>query len=417
MPTLTEKIFSEKSGREVRAGDIVVAKIDQIALQDGTAPLAIRQIRNMTEVRDELKACHITHFFVDHASPSPRKELSNDQKMIREFAEECEADFNPPGEGIIHQIMVEKYIKPGDLAVGADSHTCTYGGLGAFSTGMGSTDVAVAIMLGKNWFRVPESFRFEIDGEFSKGVYAKDLILRIIGDLGVDGATYKAMEFVGVERIDVEGRLTIANMAVECGAKAGIFPSDNRTKEYLFDLGRGEDFREIKTDEDAEYEKEFYYDLGDVVPIVAKPHNVDNAVSVEEVEGAEVDQIYIGTCTNGRISDLRVVAEILKGRKIKKGVRLLVAPASRRVYTKALDEGIIKRIVEAGGVVLPPGCGPCVGIHQGVLADGEVCLSTQNRNFKGRMGNPNAEIYLSSPATAAYSALKGEIADPREYFK
>ncbi|MBO8182871.1 MAG: 3-isopropylmalate dehydratase large subunit [Archaeoglobus sp.] len=413
MPTLTEKILSEKSGREVRAGDIVIARIDQIALQDGTAPLAIKQIR---DVEVEIKACHITHFFVDHASPSPRKELSNDQKLIREFAEECEADFNPPGEGIIHQIMVERYIKPGDLAVGADSHTCTYGGLGAFSTGMGSTDVAVAIMLGKNWFRVPESFRFEIDGEFSKGVYAKDLILKIIGDLGVDGATYKAMEFAGegVRKMDVESRLTIANMAVECGAKAGIFPSDERTREYLSKLGRGEDFREIIADESAEYEKEFYYDLNDVVPMVAKPHNVDNVVSVEELEGVRVDQVYIGTCTNGRISDLRVVAEILKGRDVRRGVRLLVAPASRRVYLRALEEGIIKRVVEAGGVILPPGCGPCVGIHQGVLADGEVCLSTQNRNFKGRMGNPEAEIYLASPVTAVASALRGEIADPKE---
>ncbi|AGK60543.1 3-isopropylmalate dehydratase, large subunit [Archaeoglobus sulfaticallidus PM70-1] len=411
--TITEKIFSEKSGSDVRAGDIVIAEIDQIALQDGTAPLAIRQVKEMSK---EIRGSEITHFFVDHASPSPRKELSNDQKFIRNFAEEHSMDFNPPGEGIIHQIMVERYVKPGDLAVGADSHTCTYGGIGAFSTGMGSTDVAVAILLRKNWFRVPEVFRFNISGKFEKGVFAKDLILKIIGDLGVDGATYKAMEFDGdIHNIEVEGRLTISNMAVECGAKAGIFPSDELTKQYLAELGRADDFKEIKADANAEYEKEFYYELSDLEPMISKPHNVDNTAEVSEVEGTEIDQVFIGTCTNGRISDLRVVAKILKGRKVSKKIRLIVGPASRRIYLKAMEEGLLKTIVEAGGVVLPPGCGPCVGIHQGILADGEVCLSTQNRNFKGRMGNPEGFIYLSSPATAAASAIKGRIVDPREF--
>jgi 3-isopropylmalate/(R)-2-methylmalate dehydratase large subunit len=410
MPTLAEKILSAKSKSEARAGDLVIARIDQIALQDGTAPLAIKQLN---ELNREIKAAQITHFFVDHAAPSPRKELSNDQKLIKDFAERIGADFSGPGEGIIHQLMVEKWIKPGDLAVGADSHTCTYGGMGAFSTGMGSTDVAVAILLGKNWFRVPESFLFHISGEFSKGTFAKDLVLKIIGDLGVDGATYKALEFAGdVKCIDVDGRLTIANMAVECGAKAGIFPSDELTKTYLAELGREDDFREIKADSDAEYEKEFYYDLSDLEPLVAKPHNVDNVASISEVEGIAVDQIFIGSCTNGRLSDLRIAAKLLKGEKVK--ARLLVGPASRRIYLKAMQEGLLQSFVEAGGIVLPPGCGPCVGIHQGILADGEVCISTQNRNFKGRMGNPEAEIYLASPATAAASALRGEIADPRE---
>jgi len=414
--TITEQIFSSKSGKDAWAGDLVIAKIDQIALQDGTAPLAIRQINEMLNSIKKIQATDRTHFFVDHAAPSPRKELSNDQKFIKEFAEEIKADFNPPGEGIIHQIMVERFVKPGDLAVGADSHTCTYGGIGAFSTGMGSTDVAVAVLLGKNWFRVPESFRFNVSGEFSKGVFPKDLILKIIGDLGVDGATYKALEFNGdLEKIDVEGRLTIANMAVECGAKAGIFPSDRLTIEFLAELGRRDDFTEIKADENAEYEKEFYYELDDIEPMVAKPHNVDNVSAVSEGEGVTIDQVFIGTCTNGRLSDLRIAAKILKGEKVKKGVRLIVGPASRRIYMKAMEEGLLSVFVEAGGLVLSPGCGPCVGIHQGVLADGEVCLSTQNRNFKGRMGNPEAFIYLSSPATAAASAIKGEITDPREF--
>jgi 3-isopropylmalate/(R)-2-methylmalate dehydratase large subunit len=414
--TITEKIFSIKSGSDVRSGDTVIAKLDQIALQDGTAPLAIKQIYEMLESVGEIRGSSITHFFVDHASPSPRKELSNDQKLIREFAEKYGADFNPPGEGIIHQLMVEKYVKPGDLIIGADSHTCTYGGIGAFSTGMGSTDVAVGVLLGKNWFRVPEVFLINVDGRFQKGVYPKDLILRIIGDFGVDGGTYKALEFQGdVDEISVEGRLTIANMAVECGAKAGVFPSDDKTKEFLAEMGRVEMFTEIKADNNAEYEKEIYYELEDLEPMVSKPHNVDNVASVAEVAGTPVDQVYIGTCTNGRLSDIEIAARILKGKKVKKSVRLIVGPASRKIYIKAMEMGLLRIIVEAGGMILPPGCGPCVGIHQGILADSEVCLSTQNRNFKGRMGNPEAFIYLSSPATAAASALAGCIVDPREY--
>ncbi len=411
--TIAEKILSEKSGKDAYAGDLVVAKIDQIALQDGTAPLAIKRIK---ELNKPIEAADRTHFFVDHAAPSPRKELSNDQKLIREFAKEIGAEFNPPGEGIIHQLMVERYVNPGDLAVGADSHTCTYGALGAFSTGMGSTDIAVAVVLGKNWFRVPETFRIEISGKLPKGVFAKDLILHIIGKLGVDGATYKALEFHGdtVDAMDMDSRLTMANMVVECGAKVGLFKTDEVTRRFLAERGREDKFREIKPDEDAEYEKELYFDA-DIEPMVAKPHNVDNVVSVGEVEGTKVDQVYIGTCTNGRLSDIEIVAKMLKGRKVAKDVRLIVAPASREIYLKAMELGYLKVIVEAGGVVIPPGCGPCVGIHMGVLADGEVCLSTQNRNFKGRMGNPNAFIYLASPATAAASAIKGEIADPREF--
>ena len=411
--TIAEKILSEKSGKEVYAGDLVVAKIDQIALQDGTAPLAIRRIR---ELGREVKAGKITHFFIDHASPPPRRELANDQKLIRSFAREIGADMNDVGDGVIHQVMVEKFVSPGDLAVGADSHTCTYGALGAFATGMGSTDIAIAMVLGKNWFRVPETFRVQIDGSLPKGVFAKDLILHIIGKLGVDGATYKALEFHGetIKALDMDSRLTMANMVVECGAKVGLFETDDVTRRFLAEMGREDCFREIKADEDASYEKELFFEA-EIEPMVAKPHNVDNVVPVSEVEGIKVDQVYVGTCTNGRLSDIEIVAKMLKGRKVHRDVRLLVCPASRRVYIKALELGYLKTIVEAGGVVLPPGCGPCVGIHMGVLADGEVCLSTQNRNFKGRMGNPNAEIYLASPATAAATAVKGEIADPREF--
>lgn len=413
--TLAEIIFSEKSGTDAYAGDIVIAKIDAIALQDGTAPLAIKQIKELGAGKDRIRAAEVTHFFVDHAAPSPRRELSNDQKLIREFAAEIGADFNPPGEGIIHQLMIERHANPGDLIIGADSHTCTYGALGAFATGMGSTDVAIGIVLGKNWFRVPETFRIQVNGEFQKGVFAKDLMLTIIGELGVDGATYKALEFHGetIDGMDMDSRLTMANMAIECGAKAGIFKSDEVTRRYLVERGRADRFRPLAPDENADYERELHFDASDLEPVVAKPHNVDNVVSVAEVEGLKVDQIFIGTCTNGRLSDIAIAARILKGRRVKS--RLLVGPGSREIYVKAMEAGYLKIIVEAGGVVLPPGCGPCVGIHMGILADGEVCLSTQNRNFRGRMGNPEAYIYLASPATAAASALEGEITDPRKY--
>lgn len=415
--TIAEKIFSEKSGKEVSAGEIVIAEIDHIALQDGTAPLAIRQIQALGFSRDLIRAAKKSHFFIDHASPSPRKELSNDQKLIREFAKEINADFNKPGDGIIHQVMIEKFVNPGDLVVGADSHTCTYGALGAFSTGMGSTDIAISIVLGKNWFRVPESFRIVISGALSKGVFAKDLILEIIGKLGVDGATYKALEFHGdaIHNMSIDERLTIANMVIECGAKAGLFESDEVTKRFLTERGREDKFREIKADKDAEYEKELYFEADNITPKVAKPHNVDNVVDVEEVEGIEVDQVFIGTCTNGRLSDIEIVAKMLKGKRVAENVRLIVGPASRDVFIKADERGYLRTIVEAGGIVIPPGCGPCVGIHMGILADNEVCVSTQNRNFKGRMGNPNAEIYLASPATAAATAIEGKIADPRKY--
>lgn len=409
--TIAEKIFSDKSGKDVKAGDIVIAKIDRIALQDGTAPLAIKQVIELGNV----KAAKITYFFVDHAAPSPKKELSNDQRMIEEFARKIGAEFSPPGEGIIHQLMVEKHVNPGELVVGADSHTCTYGAICAFATGMGSTDIAVAIALGKNWFRVPETFRIDINGNMPAGVYPKDLILKIIGELGVDGATYKALEFHGetAENMAIDGRLTVSNMAVECGAKAGIFESDEITRRYLVEKGRGERYREIRADKGAIYERELYFDASDLEPLVAKPHNVDNVVSVEEVEGIAVNQVFIGTCTNGRLSDFEIAAKILKKGKVK--TRLIAAPASREIYLKAMESGFLREIVEAGGLIAPPGCACCVGIHMGVLADGDVCISTANRNFKGRMGNPEADIYLASPATAAASALKGEIADPREF--
>lgn len=414
MPTMAEKIFSWKVGREVEPGEFLVAPVDIVYFQDGTGPLGIRRFKEFSnKIADPEKV----HFVIDHASPSPRKELSNDHAFIRSFARSFNTFLHDYGEGISHQLMIENYSKPGDLIVGADSHTCTSGALAAFATGVGSTDAAIAMSEGKLWFRVPESFRIDISGELEKGVYSKDLILYVIGKLGADGATYKSVEFHGeaIEKLSQEARFTISNMAIEMGAKAGLIPTDGKTLEYLRNMGRERDFREVRPDNDAVYERDFYFDAKEIPPGVAAPHNVDNWRPIDEVSGLKIDQVYIGTCTNGRIEDLRRAASILKGNRRHRDVKLIIAPASKRVYIQAINDGLIEIFIEAGAVVLPPGCGPCVGIHAGVPADNEVVLSTQNRNFKGRMGNPNAEIYLASPATAAASAIKGVITDPRDF--
>ncbi len=413
--TIAEKIIGEHAGKDVKFDDIVVAKVDVAMVQDGTGPLAVQELEKLNMVKVANPENSI--LFIDHAAPSPRKELSNAHKILREFSKKTGAYLSEVGEGVCHQRLVEDWVKPGDLVVGADSHTCTSGALGAFATGMGSTDVALAFALGKVWLRVPRTLRFVINGRLKDGVFPKDLILYIIGMIGADGATYRAMEFEGetIENIDMEGRFTITNMAVEAGAKTGLIATDEKTKQHLIKQGRGNQFREIKSAPDAIYEKTYEIRAEDIEPQVSFPHTVDNTRPVGEAKGIKIDQVYIGTCTNGRLSDLRVAAEILRGKRVAKGVRLIVVPASRKVYLDALREGLIEVFVEAGGSVLAPGCGPCVGVHEGVLGDGEVVLSTQNRNFKGRMGNPEGFIYLSSPATAAASAIKGEITDPREF--
>jgi len=411
--TIAEKILSEKSGREAQAGDLVVARVDLVFAQDGTGPLTVRQIANLG--LSQVAHPETTIFFLDHAAPSPRRELSNDHLFMREFSEKAGAAVSEVGEGICHQLVAEERAAPGMLIVGADSHTCTAGAFGAFATGMGSTDVAAAMALGKTWFRVPESIRVEIRGRLAKGVFAKDLILHLIGEIGADGADYRALEFGGdLEALDMESRLTISNMAVEAGAKAGIFPADEQTRAYLAERGRTEQFREMEPDPDAAYERTLHYDLSRIEPTVSRPHRVDQTSPARDLLEVKVDQVFIGTCTNGRLSDLQVAAQILRGKSVAPGVRLLVGPASREIYLRAMAEGLLSVLVEAGALVLPPGCGPCVGVHQGALGDGEVCLSTQNRNFEGRMGNPKGLIYLSSPAVAAASALTGRITDPRE---
>lgn len=412
--TIAEKILSEHAGTTVIPGELIISNIDAVMVQDGTGPLAVNEFKKMNKTK--LFNPERTILFLDHAAPSPRKELSNSHKVLRDFAKEYGAVLSEVGEGVCHQRLVENFINPGEVLLGADSHTCTSGALGAFATGVGSTDIAVVMALGKTWLKVPSTFKIVIDGEFPKGVYAKDLILHLIGLIGADGATYKALEFTGsaVKKMTMSERFTISNMAVEAGAKAGLFETDEKTYEYLKEHGRADKFKEIKADEDAIYERVININLNELKPTISCPHTVDNTKTIDEMEKTAIDQVYIGTCTNGRIEDLQIAADILKGKKVNPDVRLLVAPASRKVFLEALEKGIIATLVEAGAAIVTSGCGACVGVHAGILGDGEVCLATQNRNFKGRMGNTEGFIYLSSPATAAYSAIKGYIADVRE---
>jgi len=413
--TLAEKIIGKHAGREVSAGEIVLAKVDVCLMQDGTAPLAIRQLQKINLE----KAAHPqkTVLFIDHSAPSPRKELSNDHMTIRRFAEKTGCQVSDVGMGICHQIIFESYLNPGEILIGADSHTCTGGAMAAFSTGMGSTDVAIGIALGKTWLRVPESFKIEVSGEFQPGVYAKDLILYLIGLIGADGATYKSLEFVGdtIENMSMSSRMTLSNMAIEAGAKAGLIWSDKVTKEFLKRQGRVSKFKELKGDEDAVYERVIKIDASKLVPTISFPHTVDNTKPIEEAKGIKIDQVFLGTCTNGRLEDLAVACQIINGRKKNPKTRFILVPASKSVFLNAMSKGYIRKLVEFGAAVLAPGCGPCVGVHQGILGDGESCISTMNRNFKGRMGNPEGFIYLASPATVAAAAVVGKIVDPREF--
>ena len=412
--TIAEKIIAAHAGVEsVAAGQIVVALVDLAVVQDGTGPLAIQQLRDLGRLQLKVPAAV---FFIDHAAPSPRAELSAAHQTIRSFCDETGATLSDIEMGVCHQRVAESYAKPGDVVIGADSHTCTAGALGAFATGMGSTDVAIGMATGQTWLRVPETFRIEVGGRFPEGVMAKDLILTIIGRLGADGATYKALELGGpaIEALPMHERLTLTNMAVEAGAKTGLVGSDETTRSYLAAQGREGDWRPIAPDPGAVYERSLSYLADELVPVVAAPHTVDNVHPASTLAGTKVDQVLIGTCTNGRLEDLRAAARVLRGRRRAPRTRLIVTPASQAVWRAAADEGLLQAFVGAGAAVTNPGCGACVGVHEGILADGEVCVSTANRNFKGRMGNPQAHIYLASPLTAAAAAVAGEIVDPRE---
>jgi 3-isopropylmalate/(R)-2-methylmalate dehydratase large subunit len=413
--TIVEKIFSKACGKEVKANDFVFAPIDMAMANDITAPLAIKAFREITgngKVFDPKKVVIV----LDHQVPADSVRSAENHKMLREFAKEQGVIFYDVGEGIAHQIMVEKHVKPGMLVVGADSHTCTYGALGSFATGIGSTDMGCVLSLGKLWFKVPETIRFNVEGKLGKHVYGKDLILKMIGTVSSKGATYKACEFGGsvIKKLNMSERLTICNMAVEMGGKTGIIEPDDVTLEHFKGLCVEVEIDDLRSDEDANYCRTVDIDVTGMSPQVAKPHRVDNVVDVEEVEGVKVDQVFIGSCTNGRFEDLKIASEILDGETVAKNVRLIVIPASRREYVRALKEGVIDKLVDAGAVVEFPCCGPCMGGCFGLIAGGEVSLSTSNRNFIGRQGSPKGQIYLCSPAVASASAIYGEITDPRK---
>ena len=384
--TLAEKILSEHVGKEIRAGEIAVVKVDLAYTQDGTGPLAVRKIQEMGF--DKVYNPQRTIFFFDHASPSPRFELSNDHLFLRDFAQKTGAQVSDVGFGISHQVVAESYVRPGDVVVGADSHTCTGGALGAFATGVGSTDAGVAIALGKIWLRVPETPRVIVEGKLPVGIYGKDIILHLIGKIGAAGATYKAPEFLGdtIETLEMAGRMTIANMAVEAGAKVGLFPSDETTRSWLNRMGRSQDFRKLSPDPDAVYEKIVLINAKELKPTIACPHQVDNTKTIDEIGEVKVDQVYLGTSCNGRLEDLHIAAQILKGRTIHPKTRMIVTPGSRQVYLEALKDRTMETLIGAGALSMPPGCGACVGLHEGVLGDGEVCLATQPRNFKFTSG-------------------------------
>lgn len=413
--TISEKILGAHSGREVSAGDIAVAELDYMMAQDGTAPLAIRSFEGFKE-KAVLKPERVA-FCIDHSAPSPLRSVSELHALMRDFASGHGLELNDVGAGVCHQVMLDRaHALPGSLVIGADSHTCTYGAVNAFSTGVGSTDLAVGMLTGNMWFRVPETVKITVNGKLDRGVYSKDIALMLVGDLTADGATYQALELVGetISDLDLDGRLTISNLAVEMGAKVGLMEADEKTLEFF----RGRTDRRIEpvaADSDATYLRELEFEVSELTPMVAMPHTVDNVVEVEEAEGTKLAQGFIGTCTNGRLDDLRAAAEILKGRKVKEGVRLIIAPASREIALAAIREGLIECFMEAGAMVVSPGCACCVGTHEGIPSDGENVISTANRNFKGRMGNGEAFIYLASPATVAASCLEGSITDPRKY--
>lgn len=413
--TIAEKILSNHAGRDLKAGDIAICSIDFCFGQDGTSSIIIDSFKKLgvDRVFDKSKFCMI----IDHSAPSPNLGVSEIHKKMRTFAHTFDVGLYDIGCGVCHQLVPQKgHITCGDLVLGADSHTCTYGAINVFSTGVGSTDLAIALASGKNWFRVPETIKVNVTGKLPKGVYSKDIILHIIKDIGSNGATYKSVEFYGpaISSLSVDSRLTISNMAVEMGAKCGLMETDEKVLKWI--SGRStKKPAPVKADPDAKYSAVKSYDVSKLAPQVAKPHAVDNVSDVNELEGVKIDQAYLGTCTNGRLEDLEVASKILKGKSVNPDVKFVIAPASREIYLEAVKKGLVEIFVKSGCVVVGPGCGPCVGTHNGVLADGEVAISTANRNFKGRMGNPNSFIYLASPATVAASAIKGVIADPREY--
>jgi|SRR5574344_585582 3-isopropylmalate/(R)-2-methylmalate dehydratase large subunit len=413
--TITEKILANHCGKDsVKPGDFIEADVDIVLANDITAPIAIKEFKKLglNKVYDRNKVTLVP----DHFTPNKDIKSAEQAKVLRDFAKEFDlVHYYDQGEvGVEHALLPEKgVVVAGDIVIGADSHTCTYGALGAFSTGVGSTDVAAIMATGKVWLKVPETIKFVVTGKLPKWVYAKDIILNIIGKIGVDGALYKAMEFTGdtIESLDMSGRMTICNMAIEAGGKSGIIAPDKTTEEYL--KNRAErNYKFYSSDADAKYSQIIEIDATKLEPQIAFPHLPSNTKDISKVKDLTIDQVVIGSCTNGRIEDLRVAAEILKGKKISKNVRTLIIPATPYIYKQAMDEGLFSIFLDAGAIISPPTCGPCLGGHMGILAKGERALATTNRNFVGRMGHPESEVYLCSPAVAAASAIKGQIISP-----
>ncbi len=416
--TMTQKILAAHAGLDsVVAGQLIEADLDLVLGNDITSPVAIKEMEkmNLSEIFDKDKIALVPDHFV------PNKDIKSAEhcKCVREFALKNKITnyFEVGRMGIEHALLPEKGLTvAGDVIIGADSHTCTYGALGAFSTGVGSTDMAAGMATGKAWFKVPSAIKFNIVGKPSKYISGKDLILHIIGMIGVDGALYKSMEFVGegIKNLTMDDRFTVANMAIEAGAKNGIFPVDDLAIAYMKEHSK-RDFKIYEADEDAEYDEEYTIDLSTLRPTIAFPHLPENTKTIDEIdEKIKIDQVVIGSCTNGRIDDLRTAAEILKGRTVADNLRLIVIPATQSIYLQAIAEGLVNIFIEAGGVVSTPTCGPCLGGYMGVLAKGEKCVSTTNRNFVGRMGHVDSEVYLASPAIAAASEILGRIAPPEE---
>ena len=415
--TMTQKILAAHAGLDrVVAGQLIEAKLDLVLGNDVTTPVAVKEFNKigLNDVFDKNKVAIVP----DHFTPNKDIKAAEQCKMIREFAYEKEIEnyFEVGQMGIEHGLIPEKgLVVPGDVVIGADSHTCTYGALGAFSTGIGSTDMAAGMATGKCWFKVPSALKFVLSGKPSKWVSGKDIILHIIGMIGVDGALYKSMEFVGegVKNLSMDDRFSMANMAIEAGGKNGIFIVDDKTIEYVKEHSIKE-YTIYTADENAVYDKVYEIDLSTIRPTVAFPHLPDNTRTIDEVGEVKIDQVVIGSCTNGRIEDLRVAAKILKDKQVAKGIRVIVFPVTQKVYLQALQEGLIETFIKAGVVVSTPTCGPCLGGHMGILADGERAVATTNRNFVGRMGHPGSEVYLASPAVAAASALTGKITNPED---
>ena len=413
--TMAEKILAKASGnKESEAGEIIMANIDVAMTHDLTGPLSVESFEKIgvEKVWDPEKIVIV----FDHQVPADSLDAANNHMIMRKFVKEQGIqNFYDVREGVCHQVLPEKgHVVPGEVVVGTDSHTCTHGALGSFATGIGSTDMAMVFATGKLWFKVPETIKFDITGKLQDNVFAKDVVLDIIGKMGADGATYKACEFGGetTKEMSISDRMVLCNMAIEMGGKTGLVEPDKKTLKYI--EGRTSKSYEImKTDKNAASLETIPINVNELEPQIACPHNVDNVKPVSEVEGTHIDQIFLGSCTNGRLSDLRTAARIMKGKDVSKNVRMLVIPASREVYTKAMDEGLLRTFVDSGALVCNPCCGPCLGGHIGLVGPGEVSLSTSNRNFKGRQGSPDAEVYLSSAAVAAASAITGKITDPR----